>query len=548
MELRAAQFKEDASPLAHAIRPDTYESIDNFYTPTVYRKGARVIDMFHTLLQPQGFRSAMDLYFDRYTGKAVTCDDFVQCMEDSSGYDMTQFKLWYSQAGTPTVDASWEHDPQTDKFSLTMTQKVPPTPGQDKKSPMVIPVKFGMVGSQGGDVALNAEGDTEAVLVLDQESQSFEFENIPQGSVPSILRNFSAPVILNAPYTDDQRRHLMIHDSDGFNQWEAGRQIVLKEMLAQVDCVEAGEDIIVNPVVIESLRDMIKRPDMDKQLLALMLNTPGYGDMAQKRTVINPEALDKVERTFNTAIRTSLQSELLKLYQDNNTGEPYKYDRESVGRRSLKNIALYYLCADDQVNDPAMTALAEAQYQTADNMTDRSAGIRALLRMNPDSPEAQSALSDFYQIFHNDSAPLDSWFAMSVAGDKDQVIEKAKAMKQHPDFRNASPNRLRALISGVTGACETYHNKDGSGYHFVADEVITQDKLNPHLAAGIVGLFADFRKLAQPWQEGMKEALLRIATQPELSGNVNDKLKKILGNDYPQRMVSVAASPQNPAP
>ncbi len=548
MELRAAQFKEDASPLAHAIRPDTYESIDNFYTPTVYRKGARVIDMFHTLLQPQGFRSAMDLYFDRYTGKAVTCDDFVQCMEDSSGYDMTQFKLWYSQAGTPTVDASWEHDPQTDKFSLTMTQKVPPTPGQDKKSPMVIPVKFGMVGSQGGDVALNAEGDTEAVLVLDQESQSFEFENIPQGSVPSILRNFSAPVILNAPYTDDQRRHLMIHDSDGFNQWEAGRQIVLKEMLAQVDRVEAGQEIIVNPVVIESLRDMINRPDMDKQLLALMLNTPGYGDMAQKRAVINPEALDKVERTFNTAIRTSLQSELLKLYQDNNTGEPYEYDRESVGRRSLKNIALYYLCADDQVNDPAMTALADAQYQTADNMTDRSAGIRALLRMNPDSPEAQSALSDFYQIFRNDSAPLDSWFAMSVAGDKDQVIEKAKAMKQHPDFRNASPNRLRALISGVTGACETYHNKDGSGYHFVADEVITQDKLNPHLAAGIVGLFADFRKLAQPWQEGMKEALLRIATQPELSSNVNDKLKKILGNDYPQRLVSVAAAPQSPTP
>ncbi len=548
IELRAAQFKEDASPLAHPIRPDTYESIDNFYTSTVYRKGARVIDMFHTLLQPTGFRKAMDLYFDRYTGKAITCDDFVQCMEDASGYDMTQFKLWYSQAGTPTVDASWNHDPETNKFTLTLKQTVPPTQGQDKKSPMVIPVKFGVVGPQGGDVALNADGETEAVLVLDQESQSFEFENIPQGSVPSILRGFSAPVILNAPYTDEQRRHLMVHDSDGFNQWEAGHQIILKEMLAQVDRAEAGEEVVVNPVVIESLRDMINRPEMDKQLLALMLNTPGYGDMAQKRTVINPEALGRVDKAFTTAIRTALKDELLKLYHDNNTGEPYKYDGESVGRRSLKNTALYYLCADEQVSDPAMTALADAQYKSADNMTDRSAGIRALLRMNSESPEAQNALADFYQTFRNDSTPLDNWFGMSVAGKKDQVIAKVQSMKQHPDFQNASPNRFRALLSGVVGSRETYHNKDGSGYRFVADEVIAQDKRNPHLAAGIVGVFADFRKLAQPWQDGMKDALLQVAAQPGLSSNVNDKLKKILGSDYPSKGASVAVALQSPAP
>ncbi len=540
--LRAAQFKEDAGPMAHPIRPDQYESINNFYTATVYRKGAQVIGMIKTLIGDQNYRKATDLYFQRHTGQAVTCDDFVQAMEDASGYDMSQFKLWYSQAGTPGVEASWQHDAATNKLTLTLKQTAPLNCPANQ--PVVIPVRFGIVGPQGGDIALNANGDTQTVLELNSAQQTFTFANVPAGSVPSILRDFSAPVTLKAPYTDNELRHLMVHDSDGFNQWDAGQQLVLKEMLAQVDKAETGKPIVVKPVIIDALRDMINRPGMDKELLALMLSLPGYSALAQKRPSINPEAILAVGKAFTTAIRTELAVELMTLYAANNVKTAYSYDLQSVGRRALKNTALYYLCADETVKDPVMENLALAQYTGADNMTERSAGLRALLRMDHTSPPAMTALHDYYMTFRNDSTPLDNWFSMNVTYAGKDAVKAATNIVQHTDFQNASPNRIRAVIGGVSAAPEAFHNKDGSGYNYIAQEIIKLDTQNPQTAARFVDVLADFRKYQEPWQGLMKAALISVASQPKLSSDVDDKLKKILVGDYPAK----GTGPSAPTP
>ena len=535
--LRAAQFKQDSGPLAHAIRADQYESINNFYTSTVYDKGAEVIRMIHTLIGADNYRDATDLYFQRHTGQAVTCDDFVQCMEDASGYDMTQFKLWYSQAGTPTVDASWTHDAATNEFTLTLKQAVPPTPGQPVKLPMVIPVLVGLIDPQGKPIALDMQGHTDIVLELTQDQQTFTFSNVPTGSVPSLLRNFSAPVILNAPYSDDDLRHLMVHDTDGFNQWESGNRLILKEMLAQVDHAKAGRPVTVSADIIDALRGMISRPGVDKQLLAQMLDIPSYSELAQGSKPIHPEAIKSVEKAFNTAIRTELGAELLSLYQANDIKTPWTYDMDAVGRRAVKNTALYYLSADDSVNDPAVTTMAATQYKTADNMTERGAGLRALMRMNFKSAEATAALDNFYQSFKGDDLPINTWFGMNVSYAGKDAVAAAINIVQHPDFQNASPNRIRSVVGAVMGAPAAFHNQDGSGYAYIARQIMALDGQNPQTAARFVDPLADYSQYAQPWQGKMKAALQMVASQPTLSTDVDDKLKKILGADYPAKTI-----------
>jgi|JI10StandDraft_1071094.scaffolds.fasta_scaffold12976_4 aminopeptidase N len=544
--LRAAQFKQDAGPLAHPIRADEYESINNFYTGTVYQKGSEVIRMVKTLIGDQDYRKATDLYFQRFTGKAVTCDDFVQCMQDASGYDMSQFKLWYSQAGTPRVEATWTHDAATQKLALTLTQKTPEN--RPDNLPVVIPVRFGIVGPQGGDMALDQQGHTETVLALTQEQQTFTFDNIPAGSVPSLLRGFSAPVVLKADYSDNDLLHLMVHDSDGFNQWEAGHQLVLKEMLAQVDNAKSGKPVVVEPTIIDALRGMINRPGMDKQLLALMLGIPGYSDLSQKSQPVNPDAIQVVEKAFTTAIRTELAAELQALYQANNVKTPWTYDVASVGRRALKNIALYYLTADETANNPTMTIAATAQYKTADNMTDKGAGLRALLRMDYSSPHARSALDDYYQSYKADDLVIDNWFGMSVGFAGQDAVTQALALTQHPDFHNPSPNRIRSVVGGVVGTAEAFHKLDGTGYAFIAEQIIGLDPKNPQTAARFVDSLADFAKYAEPWQSKMKAALQMVASQPKLSTDVDDKLKRILGADYPAKSQPGTAAPAPAGP
>ncbi|MCM2343516.1 MAG: aminopeptidase N [Alphaproteobacteria bacterium] len=543
--LRHAQFAEDAGPKAHPIRPEQYKSINNFYTATVYEKGAEVIRMIKTLIGDQDFRKGTDLYFQRHTGQAVTCDDFVQCMEDASGYDMTQFKLWYSQAGTPVVEAQWSHNTQTNQLTLTLKQTIAATPDQSHKLPMVIPVRTGIVGPHGQDIALNPDGDKTVVLELNQPDQTYVFDNVPAGSVPSLLRGFSAPVILKAPYTNDNLRHLMAHDSDGFNRWEAGHQLMLKEMLIQIDEYEAGNPVTVSQELLDVIKGILLNPSQDKAMAALMLDLPAYGELAQKRHVTNPEAIVAVERVFADTIRTQLSQELYTTYIAQTPTTSYNYDVDAVGRRALRNTTLFYLSADEKAKDASSIALADAQYKSADNMTERAAGLKALLRMDMQTPEAQAALADFYQEYKEDSSPLDSWFSYNIMYAGKDAVSAAQAIKQHPDYQNASPNRIRAVIGAVVSTPESFHNKDGSGYQFIADEIIALDPKNPQTAARFMDFFSDLRKLADPWQGQMKKALLKIAAQPKLSADVDEKLEKILGADYPHKP-SASAAPAGP--
>lgn len=544
--LRLSQFKQDAGPLAHPIRSDEYESINNFYTATVYDKGAEVIGMFKTLLGAQTYRAATDLYFQRFTGKAVTCDDFVQCMEDASGRDMSQFKRWYSQAGTPRVEATWTHDAATQKLALTLTQKAPENrPGN---LPVVIPVRFGIVGPQGGDLALDAQGHTEAVLELTHPQQVFTFDNVPAGAVPSILRGFSAPVHLRTDHSDDELLHLMVHDSDGFNQRDACQQFILEEMLTQVDNARNGQPVVVAPKVIDALRAMINRPGMDKQLLALMLDIPGYSDLAQKSQPINPDAIKAVEKAFNTEIRTKLAAELKVLNQSNQSSLPWSYDVASVGQRALQNKALYYMTADETVNNATMMVVAQMQFAYADNMTDKGAALRALLRMDYNAPYAVNGLNDFYRLYKDDELVIDKWFGMSVAYAKEDAVTKALSLIQHPAFQKASPNRIRALVGGVFNTPEAFHKQDGSGYAFVAHQIMALDSKNPQTAARFVDPLADYAQYAQPWQNKMKAALQMAASQPNLSTDVSDKLKRILGTDYPAPAAGTGTAPATPQP
>lgn len=533
--LRNAQFAEDAGPKAHPIRADEYKSINNFYTSTVYEKGAEVIRMIETLLSKPKQRDGMDIYFQRHTGQAVTCDDFVQCMEDASNYDMTQFKLWYSQAGTPVVNADWTHDAKTNQLSLTLKQTVPPTNGQPHKLPMVIPVRMGIVDPTGKDIVLNNDGDTTVVLELNKASETYIFDNVPAGSVPSLLRGFSAPVILIAPHSNDQLRHLMAYDSDGFNRWESGQQLLMKEMLAQIDQYEAGNPVSVSQEIVDVFKGILTQSGSNKEMTALMMGLPGYSELAQKRTTINPEAIATVEKAFKDAIRTNLAQELQATYGAQAPTSAYSYDVASVGRRALRNTALYYLSADKDAKNPTTMALAEAQYTSADNMTEKAAGLKALLRMDIKAPESQAALADFYQEYKIDASPLDSWFTYNILYAGEDAVKAAQTMKQHPDYQNASPNRIRAVIGAVAGVPESFHNKDGSGYNFIADEIIDLDPKNPQTAARFVDMFSNLRKMAEPWQTEMKTAMIRIASQPQLSTDVSEKLEKILGVDYPQK-------------
>lgn len=544
--LRLAQFKQDAGPLAHPLRSDEYESINNFYTATVYDKGAEVIGMFKTLLGAQTYRAATDLYFQRFTGKAVTCDDFVQCMEDASGRDMSQFKLWYTQAGTPRLEATWTHDAATQELTLTLTQKAPEN--RPDNLPVVIPVRFGIVGPQGGDLKLDAQGRTETVLELTQEQQVFTFGNIPAGAVPSILRGFSAPVNLNAPYSDDQLLHLMVHDSDGFNQREACQKFILQEMLVQVDNARNGQPVTVAPKVIDALRAMINRPGMDKQLLALMLDIPDYNNLVRKSQPIHPAATRTVEKAFNTAIRTQLAAELETLYRSHQSSLPWSYDMASVGQRAVQNRALAYMTADETVNNPAMMAIAQTQFDGADNMTDKNAALQALLRMEYRSSIAQNALAQFYKDHKDDELVIDKWFGMSVAHAKEDAVVEAWTLMNHPAFQNASPNRIRALVGGVLSTPEAFHQQGGWGYAFVTNQIMALDSKNPQTAARFVDPLADYKQYAQPWQGRMQAALQLVASQPNLSTDVSDKLKRILGADYPAPAVRTGTAPAAPQP
>ncbi|MDT3776523.1 aminopeptidase N [Nitrospira sp. MA-1] len=519
--LRMSQFPEDAGPMAHPPRPNQFVTINNFYTATVYSKGAELNRMLHTLLGKEDFRKASDKYFERFDGQAVTVEDWVHCMEEASGRDLSQFMLWYTQAGTPTVKADWSWDQARQMFTLTLEQIVPTIQNQSNGQPRHIPVKYGLIGPDGEDVS-------QGMLELTQAKQTFTFENIPSDSVPSLFRHFSAPVNLEAPYTDDQLRHLMVHDRDGFNQWEAGNRFLTTKLMDQIDRDERGEDILVGEDVLDSFRRILQRTDMDQELMSLALSLPVYQELAPNRTVINPQAILKVRKTFLETIGRELHDKFLEIYHTNY--DPGKaYDRADAGRRSLQNTALAYL---SHSGDSDVAKLAVKQYNQANNMTDRYAAMSIIINMD----EAQSYRDDvtqhFYNQFANDALVVDKWMGAFARSQNDNILQIVKDLTGHEAFTHPTPNRMRALYGTFShGNPKGFHAEDGSGYAFVADFLMELDAKNPQVASRMIGAFEKFRQHRLDLQNKMEAQLRRIAEMKSLSTDLSEKLERYLGKE-----------------
>jgi len=544
MVLKAVQFPEDAGPLAHPVRPDRYEQIRNFYTKTIYAKGSENISMMEALLGPEKFREAQNLYFARQDGVPSTVEDLVRAMEDVSGRDMKQFMLWYTQAGTPVVKARWAHDAKTGKFTLTLGQTVPPTPNQPVKKPMLIPVRFGIVGPDGKDVVLDADsGKTETVLELTQPEQSFVFENVPAGSVPSILRHFSAPVKLDAPYTDNDLHHLMIHDSDGFNQWEAGSTFMRGKMLEQLDRYEQGHPVVVPASVIDAYRGILGRKDMNKELKDLTLDLPAEDIMLGDRKNIDPHAVEAVYEAFKNQIAAALKPEFTALYNENSDHtKPYATDTDSVGERALRHTALYFLARSGGSGKEMALKESKKLYETANNMTDRKNALRVTVR-HADKAAADAMLSDFYKRFENNDLVIDEWFKLQAAQPRKDIRETVERLTRHPAFlkRAGNPNLIRALYTPFINNVEGFHAKDGSGYRMIADLVLKLDKLNPMLASRMVAPFAKYKRYTPEISALMEKEIRRMAETPDLSSDVKDKIRRTLDSGKKTKAERVAA-------
>jgi len=524
--LRMSQFPEDAGPMTHPPRPNQFVTINNFYTATVYSKGAELNRMLHVLLGKEDFRKASDLYFDRFDGQAITVEDWVRCMEEASGRDLSQFMLWYTQAGTPNVKANWSYDTPTQIFTLTLEQEIPTIKNQSNGQPRHIPVKFGLVGPDGEDVVQD-------VLELTQTRQTFTFKNVPSDTVPSLFRHFSAPVVLDAPYTDDQLRHLMVHDRDGFNQWESGSRFLTTKLIEQIDRYESGKEIIVEKDVLDSFRRIVQQTDMESELMSLALSLPVYHELVPKREVIDPHAILAVRKVFLETLGRELHDEFLQMY--NETYDPRKsYDRKDAGRRSIQNTALIYLSHSGDADVAKMTV---RQYSQANNMTDRYAALNVIINMDEAQSYREGVAQHFYYQFVQDALVVDKWIGAFARSQTDDILRVVKDLTAHEAFTKPTPNRMRALYGGFSqGNPKGFHAEDGSGYEFVADFLMQLDAKNPQVASRGIGAFEEFRKYRQDLQAKMEAQLCRMASMDSLSTDLSEKLERYLGQDAYARL------------
>lgn len=529
--LRQAQFPEDAGPMAHPVRPDSFVEINNFYTVTVYEKGAEVVRMYQTLLGREGFRKGMDLYFARHDGQAVTCDDFRMAMADANGRDLTQFERWYSQAGTPIVQAETRYDEQARTYTLRLVQSCPATPGQPDKLPFHIPVAVGLLGKDGTDMPLMIDGQpkgTTAVLELTEADQTFVFTDVLEQPTPSILRDFSAPVILKHGYSDAELVHLFSHDSDPVNRWEAGQRLAMGRLLKLTGMAGAngGPDALdLDDVFVEAMRKMLADESLDPAFREQALLLPSETMIADQLDVVNPLAIHTARQFVRADIGARLRTELLAQYQANQTPGEYSPDAASIGKRALKNLALSYLCA---APDEESIALAQRQFDEATNMTDRAAALSALVHAR--APGAQAALQRFYDEFQGEALVVDKWFMMQASAPTTDVAAVRELMK-HPAFTLRNPNRARSLVAAfcVNNPVQ-FHAPDGSGYAFWAEQVIALDALNPQVASRLSRAMDRWRRYSPALQAHMKKALQQVAGQGKLSNDVREVVSKALAN------------------
>ncbi len=529
--LRGRQFPEDSGPMAHPVRPDSYIEINNFYTVTVYEKGAEVVRMLHTLLGEEGFRRGMDCYVERHDGQAVTCDDFVAAMADANGADLDQFKLWYSQAGTPRLEVRSEYEGAARTCTLTVAQHCPATPGQCEKRPMHIPLAVGMIGLAGEDLPLTLAGEpgpgaTTRVLELREPRQVFRFTGVEARPVLSLLRNFSAPVTLDCDHSDQELRFLLAHDRDPFSRWEAGQRYATRLLLALVEDARAGRQLALAGGLVDAFGAVLADGRLtDKTYAAQLLTLPGEEYLAEQMAVIDPEAIHAARDFVRRELARALRGELLGVYRSNRDDDgPYRRTAEAAGRRRLRNVALSYLSA---LPDQSGHQLALNQYRGADNMTDALAGLRVLA--HSENPYRHEVLDDFYARWRNDPLVLDKWFAIQATAPLPGTLDSVRALLDHPAFSIRNPNKVRAVIGAfASGNPVRFHAADGGGYVFLADQVLRLDAINPQVAARMAGALSRWRRYDGGRRELMRGQLQRILAAVSLSRDVYEVVGKSL--------------------
>jgi len=526
--LRTRQFAEDAGPLAHPIRPDAYIEINNFYTLTVYEKGAEVVRMIRTLVGAKGFRKGSDLYFERHDGQAVTCDDFVSAMEAANDIDLTQFRRWYAQAGTPLLTARQHYDPSAQTLTLTISQSCPPTPGQAIKEPLHIPVTVGLLNKDGSVAPCKLQdGDQacdEVILQLTQSEQAFIFEGLAEQPVVSILRGFSAPVKLVMERSLEQSAFLLSYDSDTFNRWEAGQQLAGQIIMGLIADLQNGRDMHVNPIMINAFKQVLEQPWDDLSYFSLLLNLPSETYLAEQMQVVDVEAIHAAREFVTLALAEQLQTQLLALYLNNHRDESGKFDAGAIGRRRIKNTCLSYL---SKLENKDIHHLSQQQFNTAKNMTDQMAALTAIVN-NP-HPAKQQCLDSFYRQWQAEALVIDKWFMLQASSSMPDTFATVQALMQHPAFDLKNPNRVRSLIGAFSQSNPLhFHASNGQGYRFLADRIIALNTLNPQIASRMVGALTAWRRYDEGRQALMKAQLERIITTEAISKDVYEVASKSL--------------------
>jgi len=540
--LRAGQFPEDAGPMAHPVRPASYMEISNFYTATVYEKGAEVVRMIHTLVGAQAFRKGMDLYFARHDAQAVTCDDFVQAMSDASGADLTQFRRWYEQAGTPVLDLTDAYDADAGRYTLTVKQSCPNNPhaappdqaaqGQQHKPPLHIPLALGLLGPDGNDIALRLEGESAAkggsrVLSVKQAEEQFVFVDVPAKPVPSLARGFSAPVIVKYDYDEAALTHLMAHDPDPFNRWEAGQRLASDLILRGAQALQTHHAIEVPRAFVAAFARVLggegKAVHSDAAFAAEALSLPSEATLAEQMAVVDPDRLHQARLQVRVQLAWDLKPELLDIWRAQRVTGPYSPDAASAGRRALRNLALGYLM---ELDDPEMRGLCLAHFEHADNMTDAMAALSLLA--NCDCHERQVALDAFYAKWKNEPLVVDKWLAVQATSRLPETLAEVKRLTTHLAFDIRNPNKVYALIRGYCANHVRFHAADGAGYEFAAGKIIELDALNPQVAARITRAFDRWRRFDAGRQAHARAALERIRSTAGLSRDTLEVVTKAL--------------------
>jgi len=513
--LRVTQFREDASPLAHPVRPESYIEINNFYTSTVYQKGAEVIRMIQTIIGKDKFRAGMDLYFSRHDGQAVTCEDFVAAMEDASGVDLTQFKLWYSQAGTPQITAEGNYDATGKTYALTISQHCPPTPGQPVKQPYHMPLSLGLVGVDGNDLKSD-------VLELTKAKETFVFEGVTTQPRLSLNRNFAAPIIVNYAQSDADRAFLMTHDSDAFNRWNAAQDYGSAVILRGVEELQAGRPVKADEIFIAALGAAITDNAISPAFKASLLSLPGEDYLANRMTQEDPLNLHAARKAVRRFIAATYKTALRELYDSLRINAPYVPDADGMGRRMLKRTALGYLAT---LETAETTQLVKRQFDTADNMTDRMDALSVLNLL--DAPERAEALDAFYDRFKDDHLVVNKWLTVQASAPLPGTLATVKRLMLHSSFDIKNPNKVRAVVNTFAGMNPVnFHAADGSGYAFLADQILAINAFNPLTAARLVPPLGRWKRFDPARQTLMKAQLERLAATPDLSRDVYELVMK----------------------